>query len=70
VDVFPISIANLSFLPLAMRPGAPRLAADMAHKPLPVRAGNIDGGSVLVALMYWVIYLRARSAVRNTKELR
>jgi formate/nitrite transporter FocA (FNT family) len=26
----------------------------------PVIAGNIVGGSVLVALVYWVIYLRDR----------
>jgi formate/nitrite transporter FocA (FNT family) len=26
----------------------------------PVIAGNIVGGSVLVALVYWVIYLRGR----------
>ena len=31
-----------------------------AGQPGPVIAGNIVGGSVLVALVYWVIYLRGR----------
>jgi formate/nitrite transporter FocA (FNT family) len=28
------------------------------HNLLPVLAGNIVGGSILVALMYWGVYLR------------
>ena len=36
-------------------------AADMARNLLPVIAGNIVGGSVLVALVYWLIYLRPRT---------
>jgi formate transporter len=51
-------IANMYFFPLAMLLGAPLSAADMAHNLLPVIAGNIVGGSVLVALVYWAIYLR------------
>jgi formate transporter len=68
VIVFPItafvaagfehSIANMYFFPLAMLLGAPLSAADMARNLLPVIAGNIVGGSVLVALVYWAIYLR------------
>ncbi len=42
--------------------GAPLSAADMAHNLLPVIAGNIVGGSVLVALVYWAIYLRPQRA--------
>ena len=38
--------------------GAPLGAADVLGNLLPVIAGNIVGGSVLVALVYWVIYLR------------
>jgi formate transporter len=56
---FEHSIANLYFFPLAMLLGAPLPAADMARNLLSVFAGNLVGGSVLVALVYWVIYLRA-----------
>jgi formate transporter len=55
---FEHSIANMYFFPLAMLLGAPLSAADMARNLLPVIAGNIVGGSVLVALVYWMIYLR------------
>ncbi|MEJ6005025.1 formate/nitrite transporter family protein [Paucibacter sp. AS339] len=69
VTVFPVtafvaagfehSIANMYFFPLAMLLGAPLSWGDMLANLLPVIAGNIVGGSVLVALVYWVIYLRA-----------
>lgn len=55
---FEHSIANMYFFPLAMLLGAPLGAADMMHNLLPVIAGNIVGGSVMVALVYWAIYLR------------
>ncbi len=55
---FEHSIANMYFFPLAMLLGAPLSVADMARNLLPVIAGNLVGGSVLVALVYWVIYLR------------
>ena len=55
---FEHSIANMYFFPLAILLGAPLGAADMALNLLPVIAGNIVGGSVLVALVYWAIYLR------------
>ena len=55
---FEHSIANMYFFPLAMLLGAPLGAGDMLRNLLPVIAGNIVGGSVLVALVYWVIYLR------------
>jgi formate transporter len=58
---FEHSIANMYFFPLAMLLGAPLGAADMARNLLPVIAGNIVGGSVLVALVYWLIYLRPRA---------
>ena len=60
---FEHSIANLYFLPLAMLLGAPIGMGDMLRNLLPVIAGNIVSGSVLVALVYWVIYLRPGSAV-------
>lgn len=55
---FEHSIANMYFFPLAMLLGAPLGWADMLGNLLPVIAGNIVGGSVLVALVYWAVYLR------------
>ncbi|MEW6707618.1 MAG: formate/nitrite transporter family protein [Pseudomonadota bacterium] len=58
---FEHSIANMYFMPLAMLLGAPLGAADMARNLLPVIAGNLVGGSVLVALVYYLIYVRPSS---------
>jgi len=58
---FEHSIANMYFFPMAMLLGAPLGADDMLHNLVPVIAGNILGGSVLVALVYWTIYLRPAS---------
>ena len=55
---FEHSIANLFFFPLAILLGAPLGIGDVLGNLLPVIAGNIVGGSVLVAGVYWVIYLR------------
>ena len=55
---FEHSIANMYFFPLAMRRGAPLTPLDLALNLGPVIAGNLVGGSVRVALVYWVIYLR------------
>jgi formate transporter len=55
---FEHSIANMYFFPLAMLLGAPLGAAEVLNNLVPVIAGNIAGGSVLVALVYWLIYLR------------
>ena len=55
---FEHSIANMYFFPLAMLLGAPIGWGDFARNLVPVIAGNIVGGSVLVALVYYVIYLR------------
>jgi len=67
---FEHSISNMYYFPLALL-----LKADGAALPAggeaitawamlgnlgPVIAGNIVGGSVLVAMVYWVIYLRGR----------
>jgi len=64
------SIANMYFFPLAillkwhglaLPPGGDAITvAGMLGNLAPVIAGNIVGGSVLVALVYWVIYLRRR----------
>jgi len=55
---FEHSIANMYLMPLAMLLGAPIGVADMLLSLAPVIAGNLVGGSVLVALVYHVIYLR------------
>jgi len=58
---FEHSIANMYFIPLGMllQPEGGSLGwTALAHNLVPVIAGNIVGGSVLVALVYWVIYLR------------
>ena len=55
---FEHSIANVWFFAYAALLGAPLGAIDVLHNLVPVVAGNIVGGSVLVALVYWVIYLR------------
>jgi formate transporter len=52
------SIANMYLFPLAMLLGAPLDGGDMLGNLLPVIAGNLFGGSVLVALVFWVIYVR------------
>jgi formate/nitrite transporter len=63
---FEHSIANMYFLPLATM-----LQASLGQAPefawlwrnlVPVIAGNIAGGSVLVALVYYVIYRRGTPA--------
>jgi formate/nitrite transporter len=61
---FEHSIANMYLIPLAMmlqaQAGHAADFAGFARNLLPVIAGNIVGGSVLVALVYHVIYVRPR----------
>ena len=64
---FEHSIANMYFFPLAMMLGAPLGATDMLHNVVPVIAGNIVGGSLLVALVYWLIYLRTDAADQSSR---
>jgi formate/nitrite transporter len=69
---FEHSIANMYYFPLALLlkahgvalpPGGEEITvAGMLGNLGPVIAGNIVGGSLLVALVYWVIYLRGRRA--------
>jgi formate transporter len=63
---FEHSIANMYVIPLAMMLQAQAgQAADFTglwHNLVPVIAGNIVGGSVLVALVYHVIYVRPRKS--------
>lgn len=71
---FEHSIANMYFMPLAMLiqhfgPAVPGATAvtwlGMAHNLLPVIAGNLVGGSVLVGLTYHVIYGGAAAAASS-----
>lgn len=62
---FEHSIANMYFFPLAMALGAPLAPGDVLRNLLAVIAGNIVGGSVLVAQLYWLIYLRPGAAPRD-----
>lgn len=59
---FEHSIANMYFLPMAllmqMSAGEPAQWAGLARNLVPVILGNVVGGSVLVALVYYVIYVR------------
>jgi len=56
---FEHSVANMYLMPIgALQPGSAVTLSDMAGNLLFVTAGNIVGGSVLVALVYWLIYLR------------
>jgi formate/nitrite transporter len=55
---FEHSIANMYLFPLAMLLEGSRNAAWLWTNLVPVIAGNLVGGSVLVALVYYVIYRR------------
>jgi formate transporter len=58
---FEHSIANMYLIPIAMLAGAEgvTLAGFLANL-VPVTLGNMVGGGVFVALVYWLIYLRGR----------
>jgi formate/nitrite transporter len=61
---FEHSIANMFFLPLGMVVAAPSGApigfGEVVHNLFYVTVGNILGGTVLVALVYWFVYLRGQ----------
>ncbi len=57
---FEHSIANMYLIPIVMLIGDNGITiADLAANLLPVTLGNIVGGGVFVALVYWLVYLRA-----------
>lgn len=62
---FEHSVANMYLLPIGMMAAAaghhPIAAMDALTNLLFVTAGNILGGTVLVALVYWSVYLREDS---------
>lgn len=55
---FEHSVANMYLLPVAMLHSGAVDPGGLAVNLLVVTAGNVVGGGVLVALVYWVIYLR------------
>jgi formate/nitrite transporter len=56
---FEHSIANMYLLPVAMLHMDGRIdAMALLANLVPVTAGNVVGGGVLVALVYWLVYLR------------
>jgi len=56
---FEHSIANMYFIPLAFMAGIEGVSVSgFLGNVVPVTLGNIVGGGVFVALVYWVIYLR------------
>jgi formate/nitrite transporter len=57
---FEHSVANMYLIPVAMLAGAEITLADLARNLAPVTLGNVAGGGVLVALVYWLAYLRGQ----------
>ena len=55
------SVANMYFLPVAALAGAPIGLAEFVGNLVPVTIGNILGGGVLVALVYWLVYVQPRN---------
>lgn len=56
---FEHSVANMYFIPVAIFSGAEGVGwSGLAANLVPVTIGNIIGGGVLVALVYWLVYLR------------
>jgi formate transporter len=56
---FEHSIANMYLIPIgALQIGSTIGVGDMIANLVPVTLGNIIGGGVLVALVYWLVYLR------------
>jgi len=72
---FEHSVANMYFIPLGMMLQAaaaqPVEPLGLARNLVPVIAGNLVGGSVLVALVYFVIYrwpLRAATTLEPSRK--
>lgn len=57
---FEHSIANAYLIPVGYLAGADVGMAGFLGNMIPVTAGNIVGGSVFVALVYWLVYLRGK----------
>lgn len=55
---FEHSVANMYFIPLGMLVGDTITIGQFLSNLIAVTAGNLIGGSVLVGLVYWIIYGR------------
>lgn len=66
--VFPVSafvamgfehcVANMYLIPIGMMEGADVTLPQLLHNLIPATLGNIVGGGILVALVYWIVYVR------------
>ena len=69
---FEHSVANMYFIPLGLMlqaaAGEPVELLGLARNLVPVIAGNLVGGSVLVALVYYVIYRRESSIFEPSRS--
>ena len=67
---FEHSVANMYFLPigvaLAAGTSAPLSVTDAVGNLALVTIGNVLGGTILVALVYWSVYLRSSNEVKGT----
>ena len=64
---FEHSIANMYLIPIgALQAGSTVSVAGFIANILMVTAGNIVGGGVLVALVYWLVYLRRPDGAGTT----
>ncbi len=56
---FEHSVANMYFIPVGYLAGATGVTVDgFIANLVPVTLGNVFGGGILVALIYWIVYLR------------
>ncbi len=54
-------VANMYLIPVAMMHGAPDVTVGgLIYNLIPVTIGNIIGGGVFVAGVYWLVYLRKK----------
>jgi formate/nitrite transporter len=65
---FEHSVANMYLYPLALLLGAPVPVEHIVVNLLCVIAGNIVGGAVLVAGIYWVVYLRTPGSAERIDQ--
>ena len=69
---FEHSVANMYFLPIVVALAAgtsmPLSAVDAFSNLALVTIGNIFGGTVLVALVYWTVYLRCSTQITGTRS--
>ena len=59
---FEHSVANMYLIPVGMLADTGNIDwLALMRNLLPVTLGNVIGGSVFVALVYWIVYLRGES---------